>query len=393
MRSTFISSSFLKPAKTIRKNAYTKSRILSFLKNTTKKRIAFLDIDSTMTGSPDTTNKTRLLLETLGYRIVYVSTRTEEMLMTQDVYEKSIKRGSFTRPYPNLAKKGKKHRYIAPEAFEPVGLLNPDIIVGSTGTQILIRQHDGAYIVDHEFEQNFSYEAMHWKDMTLNLITQIDPQQMLGMFSEVDHPTNYHNGHVNVAPPQYRIGLSFTTLSDKLAFIKKLQLIRFNTKASKQIRNHVEHIHVVDDSHPRKKAYRIYLTPQKASKAKAVEHIVHRICKSMNIQRSTLEILLAGDSFPDLEMGTQAGLGTKATFLLVGGSRLTEILLSDTIHEFAGEQLLHIKQALIKKTFGTYQFTMPNSIDREIVIGDEAYTGKIAIDSIYYHLRKQYLTA
>ena len=190
-------------------NEYRDSDIFQTLKNAPKKRIAFFDIDSTMTGDPVIADKTRKLLEANDYAIVFVTTRTEEMLMSHSAYTKSIANKTFHRPRPNLQSVNGMFNYIQPEEYEPIAILDPEIIVGSTGTQILIRHEDKNYVVDSAYEKSFIHEKKQWKQMTMQLLRIIDPEAQLYELPMIDRLDQFEKSFADVAPPNYRLGLHF----------------------------------------------------------------------------------------------------------------------------------------------------------------------------------------
>jgi hypothetical protein len=152
---------------------YEKSTLIKKLLKAKKRqkplRIAFLDIDATMTGSTQTTNKTRRELERLGYAVVYVTSRTEEMLMTSEVYMASRDNG-FDRPVPHLGLRNEKHIYIPTENVEPEGILNPDAIAGSTGTHILLKQEDNSYQCDFTYNNMLQTDPRTWREQTMHFV-------------------------------------------------------------------------------------------------------------------------------------------------------------------------------------------------------------------------------
>lgn len=355
-----------------------------------KLRIAFLDLDSTMTGDPALTNKTRAILEKAGYAVVFVTTRTEELVMAKTAYDISVQSYGFDRPHPHIGiSDNKKRTYLAPEDQEPWGLLNPDVIAGSTGTQILIRQLDGGYMVDKAYEQTFDQTSRAWRTQTKKLLTFADPKHTCATVSPIDDANNYFHRTTDVYPPKYRIQLFCNSLQNKKALYKRFHELKHSMTTPLSIRKQLINVRITDDSHPKQNEYAVYLTPKNGSKTHAVERIVAMICHAVKVKRSELELLIAGDSFPDLQMGLYGGNGTSSTFLLVGGSRLTDVVIKQDLLDFAGETLVDMKQQMtIVEEEGHYQFHAPLSLKRDMIIGDKAYYGKKAVESIFSFLTK-----
>ncbi|HUD44641.1 MAG TPA: hypothetical protein VMR41_03820 [Patescibacteria group bacterium] len=367
-------------------NPYQNSTLLNKLLHSPK--IAFLDLDDTMTGDKKLTNTTRKQLEKLGYSLIFVSSRTEELLMSSNSYKKSLRHG-FTRPQPYSGSKDGKQYYIKTEKHTPTGLLDPDVIAGSTGTQIIIKQQDGAYREDTGYTSSFGLSTIEWKQQCLRLLQIIDPQKKLFQLSPIDIPSNYYQRVTDVFPPYFRLGIICKNLTAKKTFLRRLRQLSFDPFLHIHMQRLIKNIRITDDSNPSQNNYNLYLTPRSGYKARAVEYLVHAICSQLKIEREQLEILIAGDSFPDLEMGLYAGIGTNATFLLVGGSRLSEVLLHTNQHKFAGEELSAIKRLLKPKGKGRYTFHIPSLLKRTCIVGSEAFMGKKAVETIHSYLLQQ----
>lgn len=361
-------------------DAYEDSDIINSLrkrKRTHKPlRIAFLDIDSTMTGSIQRTNATRKKLERLHYNIVYVTSRTEEMLLSKPVYEMSKQHG-FDRPEPHLGRKNELCTAVPPELSEPEGLLNPEIIAGSTGTQIIVRKDNSYFQIDTTYDQRFETTPDTWREEMLGVISQFNEEKHRAYLALYEDPTNYLEGRVDVYPPKYRIVLFFQSTTHKLAFRQYVK--HWEMKNGRKL-----NLAIIDDSHPQKEKYTLRLTPKQASKRKAVDHMITKICGELQIEKNELEVLLAGDSMQDLEMGLIGAKGTKARFLLVGGSRISHALCCKKRHEelfdeHSCEMKAYINASKIK---GYYSFSHQLYSTREIIVADEVCAGKKAAESI-----------
>lgn len=78
---------------------------------------------------------------------------------------------------------------------------------------------------------------------------------------------------------------------------------------------------------PSDNKFSVYLTPRMGNKARAVERIISELATELKRPREDFHVLIAGDSFPDLAIGLCGGLDIEATFLLVGGSRLSSSII------------------------------------------------------------------
>lgn len=359
--------------------SYEKSTLLKSLlrrKKTNKAlRVAFLDIDDTMTGSPQTTNRTRKTLEKLGYCIVFVTARTEEMLMTSNTYEKSKLYG-FDRPAPLLGRYNGKHVYLPVERIESEGILDPDIIAGSTGTQILVKQTGGYYVNDKQYENRFTESSDEWRKRMFDIISLYNTNKQRAFPAGYEKSENYALGITDVYPPKYRIVLYFQTNKDKLAFRSFIRQLQTDSPAL------ANNVRLTDDSNPKKERFVLCLTPKAANKTKAVDHIINQICTEANIFPGDLHVLIAGDSFPDIDMGMRGAKGTCATFLLAGGSRLTHALVQcKEKHEGFEDQIPELKSYLSGLgEKGYYRHQMYK--DRNLIVCDEVCKGKVAAESI-----------
>ncbi len=369
--------------------AYEQSTILQKLirQKTLNKplKIAFVDIDATLTGHPTVTKKTRAKLEKLGYAVVFVTARTEEMVMSEKEYQKSLTFG-FNRPKPLLRRKFGKWTYVAPEKAN-INLVDPDIIIGSTGTQILVKHITGGYTNDRSFESQFKMNSNEWRKNVLKIIHEIDPHHEFMKLAPFENEQNYYNHKTNIFPPSYRVQILFTDLAAKIKFLQKME--KLNLKQSINKGKNIlptSSLRIIDDSHPEKKTFLIYITPAIAYKGSAVEHVVNNLCKTLrkalqnnHIKRSDIHVLLAGDSYPDLTMLLYGASGTKATAIVVGGSRLTRVLTHESMDIYAGENIRSLKKKLKVSAdkVGHYNFRTTLENDeiqiRNVIFGDSAF--------------------
>lgn len=367
-------------------DAYAESSLIHKLKKQQKLhkplRIAFLDIDATMTGSQQTTNITRKKLEQQGFAIVYVTARTEEMIMSSTAYQLAKKRG-FERQEPHLGISHGRHVYIPPENFEPEGILNPDVIAGSTGTQILVKQNDNSYLNDINYEQKFGETPVSWRQRTYDVIHEFNKEKKRAFPALFENPTKYTEGITNISTPKYRIVLTFQSNDQKIAFRRFIKEKQGGQKTP-------PNIYITDDSNPSKGLFVLCLTPKQGYKTKAVDHIIDMVCQHIAIKKQDLHVLIAGDSFGDVDMGLRAAKDTDVTFLLVGGSRLSHALTCLKKHEeLFDSDFCAMKiclDARLRKGF--YRFKSVLDPRRRVIVGDEAYLGQIGVESILAFLPK-----
>jgi hypothetical protein len=346
-------------------------------------RLALLDIDSTLTGSAEAANEVRQGLESHGFAIGFVTSRTEEMIMSSDAFALSRTVG-FRRPPPKLGGAGDEHAYTPPERVLPAGLLDGDVIAASSGTQILLKQEDGAYLPDRDYEARFDESPEGWRAAALALLDWIQSLGCRVKAAPIEHPESYEEGRSDVFPPQYRVQVNFPTLDDKAQFVGAVK------SAQHQSVHGAPNVRLTDDSNPVKERFKLFLTPRRASKARAAETIVSGVCSAAHMERDRLTILYAGDSFPDLTMGLLGGLGTNATLFLAGGSRLVPHLVGNAEPVFAGEPLAAFRRRLTPTgENGKYRFRLPAKDlgERYLVVGDEMFPGLRAAESVAAYVK------
>lgn len=374
-----------------KKNVYKESTIIErCIKNKLQDRplkIAFVDIDSTLAGHPTVTKKAREKLEALDYILVFATARTEEMVMSKSAYEKSVELG-FIRPKPRLAKRRDKYSYVDPK-IHSANLVDPDVIIGSTGTQILLKQTDGGFGKDNSFEEQFELSSRKWRKTAFDLIDQIDPEKQYIQIAPIESQEYYNQRKTNVYPTSYRVKVIFQTVKEKIRFLEVVEA-----------KEYAKQFGFTDDSHPEKNYFSLYIMPHKASKRYAVEHVVNNIVKQLQISlkehkinKSDLQVLLAGDSYPDLNMLLYGASGTRATAIAVGGSRLTQVLTHESMHTYAGENMKRFKKNLTicNGEKGHYSFidieTQQPHV-RNIIFGDYAFPKTIGPETILAYLER-----
>lgn len=376
-------------------NSIAASTLRARLERHEQPAIACLDIDSTLTGDRALANAVRARLEELGYVVMFDTSRTEEMLMTVATYQATRRRGLFFRPPPHLGECNGARTYVPPEEAEATGVLDGDLIAASTGTRILVRQRDGTYLPDRAYAALAGQLAPDWRASALRLLTDLFAHSCPGALASIESAENYEAGRSDVFPPDYRIQINLQTVEEKINFLRGIeQARRAASRDHGPFTGILRNLRVTDDSRPETGGYKLFLTPRKLSKARAIEHVVDRLCRLLEIDRAQLHILFAGDSFPDLGMGLFGGLGTRATFLLAGGSRLVESLSDERIVDFVGEPVGAIRRRLRPTgVCGRYRFRAPLRLggSRELIIGDQIYPGTQAVETVYRYIQSKSL--
>jgi hypothetical protein len=374
-------------------------------------RIAFLDIDSTMTVSgssiadPQSAERVREKLEQEGFVIFAITSRVEEMLMSRASYEKTVARGDLAladgakRLPPHLKRNGDgtfSEQYPDDNsAF--TALYDFDGMFTQTGAVGYVRQEDGSYAKDREYELHIKNESGHWRDKTRAILETVLPKTLvekdMAPIDAFDDTSGEKNGSVDIATPtDARMQCMFETLEEKQQFENAVKLSEENKEMSEDIKEKLHDIRVTDDSNPEKGVYSIFVTPRYGWKTHAVEHVISQICDDTAIARKYIEIIYAGDSYPDLTAGLYGGLGTKATFILAKNSRLEDFFLNKENNEFAGIKLQAIKKRLVVNSRrGEGAYFIPLHGKREVIIAGRMFpNARNSVDSVYIALQHLY---
>jgi hypothetical protein len=340
-------------------------------------RLACLDIDSTLTGPAHLADRVRSELEAAGYAVAFVTSRTEEMILSSGAYALSEATG-LRRPPPKLGMEGNRHVVVPPEDLLPRGLLDGEVIAGSSGTRILVRGEDGAYRPDPVYDAMMGNDPAGWRGRAMALVEAAASAGITVEAAPIDRPEAYESGATDIYPPAYRVQVNFPSLTEKAGFLSWLtsdETVRtYGTRA----------VRITDDSNPHAGRIKVFLTPRRGSKVRAVERLVGALCAAVPCERGDLELFFAGDSFPDLAMGLFGGLGCRATFLLAGGSRLVTPLVGEAQVDFAGEPVDAYRRRLAPSgRHGEYRFTPPLGFtSRTLLVGDALFPGTTAVETV-----------
>lgn len=310
-------------------------------------RIAFFDIDFTLSSNYLILPSLKKKLYSMGYVIAFVTSRTEEMVMSSEAYILSRKYG-FNRPKPQMHIENEKYSYVDPRVVNPY-LVDPDIIIGSTGTQILLCQIGGGYVPDFSFDEKFTGGLM-WKKKILKRIQHLKKDGLRFRISMLEEKKNYYQKKTNVFPPTYRIQIEFTTEQDKIVFCDSLK--KRDIFGSLLFRNSRPEFRIIDDSNVSLGRYVIFITPRNSGKKPAVRHIINRTVQTIKkiankeVKSSTIETLLAGDGMQDLPMLLDGAEETDSISILVGGSKIAEELLEISSDSLSGDLIRNIQERL-----------------------------------------------
>lgn len=357
-------------------------------------RIACMDIDSTLTGEPAVADAVRDELERRDIVVGFNTSRTEEMILSSSAFAAASRDGAFCRPQPQLAQRGptapgwggERRESVPPEDVEPRGILDGDFIAASSGTRLLVKQVDGRYLVDRAYEGRYGVSPEDWRDRTLAVLRALWSRGVPGELAEIEDPENYRLGRTDIFPPLFRVQVNFDALEEKRRFEGELAE---TARTGRSLAHAASSLWITDDSHPGEGRWKVFVTPRGGTKAHAAEWLVARLSEKAEMCRRRLQILYTGDSFPDLEMGLFGGLGTDATLLLAGGSRLVEALTSESSETFAGRSLRAYRQRLRRTDIpGAYRFRLPcgRCGERGLLIGDRLYPGTTAVESVLRHV-------
>lgn len=351
-------------------------------------RVAMLDIDSTLTGNASAAGRVRSLLERREDVVVFNTSRTEEMVMTSSSFASSRARTGFTRPPPRLGMRDGRRVEVPQEAAEPAALLDPDVIAGSTGTRILFRQSDGRYRPDGTYGAPNESPPDLWRHEVLALLARVNDEGRVVELASIENADNYRAGRSDVFPPDYRVQVNFAQPQDRLETVRRLAAIRRTSSPDNPLSRRATRIRVLDDSEPRHGRYKAFIIPRWASKARAAYHILS-IVRECARDDASIDVLFVGDSYPDLHMGLLGGVGLRCTLLLAGGSRLTDVLTVPGVSRFAGDSLAAVKRRLTPTGQpGRYRYRVPcgRTPDVQIVIGDAAFPGSTAVETVARYL-------
>ena len=307
---------------------FEQSTLLRKLNSTPNPKLAILDIDLTLNSDPQTQIKMRDFLERNDYIIAFITSRTLPYVVCY----------SSMSSLPDIDKEKVMPGITDLAEFD--GLKDPDILAEQTGFQIYIRQRDGTYLKDSTYNTLLP-EWKNWDNDVRQHLQSIDPQHNLHKIIEPKH----------IIYPSHRLQVLFPNQTAKNDILSQLE----------------ERVGcTIDDSDPGAGIYSMYLFPKKTAdvKADAVNHIVMTVKRYVNPEK--LKIIIAGDSFSDVEMCFNGASDTQAFSFLPGGSRIAKKILNPD--SYADKRYATYWKKLKKLREGIYQFN-----GRIIFLGDILY--------------------
>jgi hydroxymethylpyrimidine pyrophosphatase-like HAD family hydrolase len=327
-------------------------------------RLAFLDIDDTLTGPPAEQKQLRQLLEAQSYVITFVTSRPLEMCLSwaaQTQSEPAIK----NRPPAKFKLKptDQFHQLHDPASLASLsGLIDPDFIAGATGTEIALRDESGRYHLDTTYQPPDS----NWRQKTFALLRNLlIKHNSTGSFASMEFIDNYQQGISSVLPLTYRLQLNFSSHADQQKFYQLIYSLP---------------LAVADDSNPyhHPPNYNLIITPQNFQKHQAAHHILQQLTQLLNLNPENLEILIAGDAPVDLPLGLKVAPHSHVTFLIPGGARLGRYL-KDNNTTFISPDLLPY--------FKLLQNPVQQIRNQQLILGDEAYPGTTGPTTLLAYLQ------
>jgi len=350
-----------------------KSNIYQNIKQSSTNKLAFIDVDNTLTANPwgteekdlldaKLTNQAIALLKKAGYCCILNTSRTEEMCMSSKQYMLSKQHYHFKRPAPQIGMGNDGRRfYIKLEDFYPINLLDLPIIISSSGAKISVLQNEEGYREDMDFYPPCFLSPKDWRKETMLWLSKIKSAFSFS-YSPIESEDFFVSQKTDIFPPDYRIQLSFPSVHELIQFSMEM-------KRQKPL------FFLTNDSNPDKHSFILYITP-KRGKFEAIEHVISQLIESLLFKKEQdIEILFIGDSFPDFEAGIHnyTHFEAKKTVLLVGGSRLFSYLNDKNQNNFAGIDLTYIKKQ--------YTDTITKNI-QTVILGDLAFPKAIGPRSI-----------
>ncbi|MEK7557017.1 MAG: hypothetical protein AAB538_03510 [Patescibacteria group bacterium] len=335
-------------------------------------QVAFLDIDGTFSGTPSEQQALRDLLETRGFVVVLVTARTSETCITKEAREKSSAE-IRQRPLANLVSyaTGKLKPGYPEETPAFTGLRDPDAIIGTLGGELAVRQVTGGYAADESYLAQAGAAPNEWRSQVVETLHRLEQTRgvSFGSLNPNEVGEHYRQGKHGVYFPQYRIETCFESLHEQETFASALAEVQVQETTPAVIKQlTLTHENAFAATPP---VYKTYIQPQGMKKVDGVNRVYRQL--HVNLSPSAkIEVLIAGDSPADLEMGLYGAPKSQATFLIPGGAMLYQDLQSETLH--------NIRQQMTKRqnndtiTTGVYQF--PNT-SRQVILGDEAFPGTV----------------
>lgn len=325
--------------------------------------------------------------------------QTAEMIMSEDAYNASVRRG-FRRRRPNLGGVPGKRLYVPPQSIACRKAFTDPALIMSMGTGNFKRE-DGAYIEDLRLRKKFGSDWRPAAKLMLESLSEHGPKNLLRFLAPIELEDNYKSGKTDVWPHDFRIqcdfvdedmthkeleGLKNDTKRRILSFLELMEKYLQFEKLSDNERSEIlvefgailGNLVVSDESRPDEKL-QLYLTPPDATKEKMANEGLAQLSEGETIEH----LYVFGDMPPDLPSGAFAGskLAKRATFGLAGGSPLTPYfwrggnLFGKT---YAGEDIGWMRNNLEPTEREGFEiFHAEDQPPRLFFFGDIAYPGRV----------------
>lgn len=320
-------------------------------------RIAFLDVDYTLTGEPAQQLLLRHQLEKHGYVIAFMTARTSELCLSWAA------RATSSAP---IQRRLKAKPALDPASFPSMqGLLDPDVLAPVLGGELLIKQINGGFAVDEKYAKSIPYSSTIWGDYGARLADQLTIS--LGTIAP------------QVLLAKYWVQVSFQTAREKNAFVTTVRELQQRAEPpvgyDQDFFAMVKETMLTDESHPHANppSFAVFITHKNVHKMAAVDYVMQVLTDALALPARQIEVLLAGDGPSDLRMGFYGAAASKATFLIPGGARLARYLIRRDM-SFIDPEFSAVPNQLVPRTNqrGYYHFA---PTDRTVILGDEAFPG------------------
>lgn len=354
-------------------------------------RIFVTDLDGALIVEKDqelalVTNEVREKLEQDGWVIIADTSKPSEMAQTKKTYEMSVANG-YNRLPPKVGIASDGTRFvIPPEEYYPVGMLDMDAIIGTTGTEIVVKNGEG-YIPDRAYqEKRMKVDKQEWRAMADKIIRFVNRDGRIHIGEDIDTLENYKIGVTDIEPPDYRMPLSFESIDDYRLFRDRLMLLKMGIEIQQEeyvnammqaglTRDDLDSVlnmRLVNDSKSNEKIF-YFLMPPRVNKARGMEDLINNLIDESGVPEDAIEVVYFGDSYADVLAMLAGGTRIKRkTAVLAAGSRLTMAFTVEG-ENFAGVNFGPIRNRMVKtEDEGVYQYRpyVPGQNIR-FIVGDE----------------------
>jgi hypothetical protein len=316
-----------------------------------------------------------------------ITLRRPSMILSKHAFEKTRSFG-YPEPEAHLGTDAHGKRiWQDPQTLPELSHVLDWDVIGCVGSGILVRSNDeqGVYCLDTEYHASLGGGNV-WRTETMNLLKSIDRQgDMLRHMAPIEDEKNYLEGVTDVAPTPFRIQFNFAGsegLKQKHELMDRIIDVRLRGELPLLLA--ARNVVFLDESKPDESTFTVYLLHKHAKKEQKLDHMMKGLSFASSVPIKDMELLIAGDTMTDLRAGIFGGGKAKATFILVGGSRMAPYIVGDKVgHEFAGESLKWFTRLLNnRRSPGVYEIKVPLRGQRTVIIGDVAFPGTYGPETI-----------